>query len=141
MASAKHSGHELHESGSMDHDVRVKRAEYINKSTEIRETFSFASPVEVLRSLKVFAGDKYGSNLWQLGGAMAEQVYQAWNTNNKLAWNVPRGTHTYFVDRMLGCGISHVRTDVIGRYIKFLKSLRESPPGRSHCLSMLLPGM
>ena len=93
VASAKHSGHELHESGSMDHDVRVKRAEYINKSTEIREAFSFASPVEVLRSLKVFAGDMYGSNLWQLGGALAEQVYHAWNTNIKLAWSVPRGTH------------------------------------------------
>ena len=83
--------------------------------------------MEVLRSLKVFAGDMYGSNLWQLCGAMAEQMDHAWNTNIKLAWNVPRGTHTYFVDRMLGCGISHVKTDVIGRYIKFFKSLRESP--------------
>ena len=73
----------------MDHDVRVTRTEYINKSTEIRETFSFASPVEVLRSSKVFAGDMYGSNLWQLGGAMAEQVYHAWNTNIKLAWTHP----------------------------------------------------
>ena len=127
VASATHLGHELHESGAMDHDIRVKRAEFINKTTEIRETFSFASPVEVLRSLKVFAGDMYGSNLWQLGGAMADQVYHAWNTCVKLAWNVPRGTHTYFVDRMLDCGISHVRTDILGRYIKFFSSLRESP--------------
>jgi len=47
------------------------RAEYISKSTEVRETFSFASPVEVLRSLKVFVGDMYGSNLWQLSSDMA----------------------------------------------------------------------
>ena len=127
MASATHLGHELHESGAMDHDITVKRAEFINKSTEIRETFSFASPVEVLRSLEVFAGDLYGSNLWQLCGGMAKQVYHAWDTNIKLAWGVPRGTHTYFVDRMLGSGISHVRTDILSRYIKFFKSLRESP--------------
>ena len=50
----------------------VKRAEFISKSTDIRETFSFASPVEVLRAVKVFAGDFYGANLWNLGGALAE---------------------------------------------------------------------
>ena len=54
-------------------------------------------------------------------------MYHAWDTNIKLAWGVPRGTHTYFVDRMLGSGISHVRTDILSRYIKFFKSLRESP--------------
>ena len=127
VSSATHLGHELHETGTMDHDVNVKRAEFINKSTEIRETFAFANPVEVLRAVKVFAGDMYGSNLWQLGSAMADQVYHAWNTCIKLAWHVPCGTHTYFVDRLLGCGISHVRTDILARYVKFFKSLRESP--------------
>jgi hypothetical protein len=58
---------------------------------------------------------------------MAEQVYHAWNTCIKLAWQVPRGTLTYFVDRLLGCGISHVRRDILARYVNFLKSLRESP--------------
>ena len=104
--------------------VKVKWSQFISKSTE---TFSFASPVEVIRAVKVFAGDLYGSNLWQLAGAQAEQVYHAWDTCIKLAWQVPRGTHTYFVERMLGCGISHVRTDILARYVNFLKSLRESP--------------
>ena len=63
VATATHLGHELHESGSMDHDCHVKRAEFISKSTDIRETFAFASPVEVLRAVKVFAGDLYGGNL------------------------------------------------------------------------------
>jgi hypothetical protein len=40
---------------------------------------------------------------------------------------VPCGTHTYFVDRMLDCGISHVRTDILGRYVKFFSSLGASP--------------
>ena len=37
------------------------------------------------------------------------------------------GTHTYFVDRLLSCGISHVRDDILARYVTFRKSLRESP--------------
>ena len=127
VASATHLGHELHESGTMDYDIRMKRGEFISKSTDIRETFFFASPVEVLRAVKVFAGDMYGSNLWQLRGNMAEQVYHAWNTCIKLAWQVPRGTHTYFVDRLLSCGISHIRDDILARYVTFFKSLRQSP--------------
>jgi hypothetical protein len=39
----------LHESGSMEKDVKVKRAT-IRESTELRETFGFASPAEVLRA-------------------------------------------------------------------------------------------
>ena len=68
VVSATHLGHELHESGLMDHDARVKRAQFIDKSTEIRDTFSFASPVEVLRAVKVFAGELYGAMLWKLSG-------------------------------------------------------------------------
>ena len=48
---ATHIGHELHESGTMDHDTRVKRAQFISKSLEIRETFSFASPVEIMKGV------------------------------------------------------------------------------------------
>ena len=80
VASATHLGHEFHETGSMEHDTSVKRAEFIRKSTEIRESFYFASPVEVLRAVKVFAGDFYGGNLWQLRDGMANQVFNAWNT-------------------------------------------------------------
>ena len=58
---------------------------------------------------------------------MAEQVFCAWNTCIELAWHVPRGTHTYFVDRLLGCGISHVKNDILARYVTFFQSLRKSP--------------
>ena len=116
-----------YDTGIMVHDARVKRAQFIDKSTEIRETFAFASPVEILRAVKVFAGDLYGAMLWRLGGALAQQVYHAWNTCIKLAWQVPRGTHTYFVERLLDSGLSHVRTDTLARYVKYLSSLRSSP--------------
>ena len=127
VATASHLGHELHESGGMDHDASTKRAQFISKSTDIRETFNFASPVEILQAVKVFAGDMYGGNLWHLRGNQANQVFLSWNTCVKLAWNVPRNTHTYFVERILSCGISHIRNDILSRYVTFLKSLRHSP--------------
>ena len=73
LASATHIGHELHESGSMDLYTKMKKAEFIGKSTEIRETFNFASRVEVLKAVKLFAGDLYGAMLWDFQGDLAEQ--------------------------------------------------------------------
>ena len=115
VTSATHLGHEFHESGTMDYDTRVKSAEFISKSTEIRETFFFASPVEVLKAVKILAADLYGGNLWKLRGDIAQQVFNSWNTFIKLAWQVPWGTHTYMVDMLLSCGISHVRSDILSR--------------------------
>ena len=77
VETATHLGHELHESGSMEHDAKVKRAEFIDKSVEIRETFKFASPVEVLHTLKVYCSSFYGCMLWDLSGVGASHVYNA----------------------------------------------------------------
>ena len=52
VPTATHLGHELHESGTMEYDARVKKAQFISNSLEVREMFSFASPAEVLRTLK-----------------------------------------------------------------------------------------
>jgi hypothetical protein len=127
VESALHLGHILHESDSLNQDVRVKRANFIEESTKVRETFGFASPTEVLKAVKVYVGSHYGSNLWQLDSDMANQYYSAWRTCVKLAWQVPRATHTYFVDHLLSGDLTSVRTDALVRYAKFLKGLRTSP--------------
>ena len=45
----------------------------------------------------------------------------------KLAWQVPRAAHTYFVDHLLRNGLSSVKTDIMSRYVKFLAGLHSSP--------------
>ena len=127
VESALHLGHVLHESGSMDQDVKVKRATFIEESNKVRETFEFASPTEVLRAVKVYVGSHYGSNLWQLDSHMAKQYFSAWRTCVKLAWQLPRSTHTYLVDHLLSGDLTSVRTDALARYAKFLQGLGKSP--------------
>ena len=97
VQSATHLGHELHESGEMENDVNVKRAKFIDTAADIADTFSFASPVEVLTATKLYACSLYGSMTWNLYGEKAGQLFRSWNTCVKLAWNVPRSAHTYFV--------------------------------------------
>ena len=53
VRSANHLGHELDETGQMEHDASIKRATFISRSVEIRENFDFASPVGVLRAMKL----------------------------------------------------------------------------------------
>ena len=122
-----HLGQTLHESGSMDQDASIKRATFIQESTEIREVFSFANPVEILSAIKVYSCSWYGSVLWNLRGEKATQVFNTWNTCVKLAWNGPRQAHTYFVDHLLGCGFTSVKSDILAQYVGFFKNLRASP--------------
>jgi hypothetical protein len=111
----------------MDKDIRVKRATFIDESVSVREMFQFANPAEVLQAVKLYVGSHYGSMLWDLGSDMARQYYNAWTTCVKLAWQVPRATHTYFVDHLLSCGQSNARMDILGRYAKFVRGLKASP--------------
>jgi hypothetical protein len=126
VQTATHLGHELHESGNMEHDAKIKRAEFIDKSLEVRETFKFASPVEILRALKIYCSTFYGSMLWDLTGVGACQVFNAWNTAVQLSWDCPRDTRTYLVQQVLSCDQTSATTDVLTRYGKFFKSLRSS---------------
>ena len=57
VESAVHLGHELHESGLMDHDAVVKRAQFIDNSVEVRMMFEWAAPAEVRTALKTYCSD------------------------------------------------------------------------------------
>ena len=138
VSTATHLGHELYESGKIDHDAKVNRAEFIDKSVEIRETFDFASPVEVLQALKIYCSSFYGSMLWNLSEEGARQTFNSWNTAVKLAWSCPRETRTYLVQQVLSCGMDNARCDILTRYSKFFKNLRISPSKEVSVLANLV---
>jgi hypothetical protein len=75
VESAVHLGHILHQSGHMDKDIRVKRANLIDESVSVREMFQFANPAEVkvMQAVKLYVGSHYGSMLFDLGSDMARQ--------------------------------------------------------------------
>ena len=61
----------------MDPDIVVKKAQFIEKSVEIRTDPESTEALPVLL-LQSHAGEK------------ARQVYNAWNTAVKLSWGCPR---------------------------------------------------
>ena len=77
METANHLGHMLHQSGTMDNDARIARAKFIDQSVETRQSFSFASPVEVIRALHVYCTSDYGAMLLDLAGEAACQYFNS----------------------------------------------------------------
>ena len=53
-------------------------------------------------------------------------IYRCWNTAAKLAWDVPRSTFTFLVDRVLTGDMTSVRDAILTRYAMFLQSIRKN---------------
>ena len=125
--NATHLGNELHMDAHPDFDCNIKRARFIDSSLQIKETFSFAEPREILKAILIYCCDFYGSPLWNLYGAKAEQLYRCWNICVKLCWDLPRNTHNIYVRNFLSCNFPSIRTQCISRYTKYYKSLLSCP--------------
>ena len=110
----------------MEHDATVKKAQFIQKSVEVRTMFSWAPPHEILTALKTYCSSFYGSMLWDLGGSAAKQVYTSWDVAVKFSWECPRETRTFLLQQVLRCGQTSAKTDIICRYPKFFRGLRKS---------------
>ena len=135
VKSATHLGHELRQECSMEHDAWCCRAKFIDKSTTVREQFSFARPAEILAATSIYCCDFYGSNLWDLYGVRAVQCYKAWNTCVKLAWSLPRTTHTWIVDNLLSCNLPSARERILAGFVGFLQRMRASASWEIRVLS------
>ena len=127
VETADHLGHKLHQTCTMAYDARCKRAQYIDKTTTLRDTFSYARPEEKLFALSTYAGGLYGYALWDLYGAEAESAFKCWDTAVKLSWEcVPQSCHRWLVDQVLSCGLSSTRQHHLAMYTGFFQRLHTS---------------
>ena len=110
----------------MDHDATIKRARFIDKTLELRETFAFAMPGQILKAVQIYASDCYGVMLYDLSSQSSESYFKAWNTCVKLAWNVPRSTFTYIVENVLAPNFDSLRNQAYARYVNFFQNLFKS---------------
>ena len=111
----------------MIQDCKVKRAQYIDKTVDIRNTFSFGNPTQVLTAIDKYTGDHYGAMLYDLFDDQSFGKYhRCWGTVVKLTWGCPRSTHRYFVQSVLAPGFISIRTKLISRYVNFFRSLLKS---------------
>ena len=64
--------------------------------------------------------------LWDFTSDICGQFCRSWNICVKLAWDIPRSTHTYLVENLFGVNhVSH-KKQLLARYVNFFKSLLKS---------------
>ena len=88
--------------------------------------FNFAYPSQVLSAVSTYTCHFYGAMLWDLFGDAAGQAFRTWNTCVKLTWDLPRGTHNYFVDNLLSGSLPSVREKLLSQYVGFFQNLLKS---------------
>ena len=75
--TATHLGHELTSEANMDTDARIKRGIFISRSTEVRETFYFAHPFNILSAVLLYCCDYYGSMLWDFRSEATNMFFRS----------------------------------------------------------------
>ena len=121
-----HLGHLLQENLSMEADSIKVRASFMSRASDLRDNLYFAHPEQKIQSIQLFCCDAYGSMLWELSSRYADSFFKAWNVQARLAWNVPRETHTNLIDDFFCKGFHSLRNQVLARYHNFMKVRRVS---------------
>ena len=62
--TAKHIGNYLHENGTMDGDIKIKRAEFINTCMNLNNEFEYLLPEDQVRLLRLYNSHFTGSSTW-----------------------------------------------------------------------------
>ena len=126
VEQATNLGHILHRSGTMEQDAIVNKAKFIDKTVDVRETFSFAHPEQVMKAIHIYACDCYGTMLYDLSSQATESYFKAWNACVKLVWNLPRSTFTYLVEHVVAANFMSLRNQVYSRYVGHFQHLLHS---------------
>ena len=66
VSRCDHLGHTLTSDGKMTQDCKEKRAQLIDETVKIRETFGFAHSSDKIFAINKYCGSHYSSNLWDL---------------------------------------------------------------------------
>ena len=133
VQSAVHIGNTLHEDGTMEQDVKVKRAQFVDSCHNLQEEFYKSHPEVQAKLLSLYNSSCYGSNTWNLYGTWANKFFTSWNVSLKYIWDLPHATHRYFYEHLTEC--RHLKILLIRRFLNFVYSIAE---GRNELCKFLL---
>ena len=101
--------------------------------------FNFAHPMEVITAVEKYCCSFYSSNLWDLNSPGVDSVCAAWRTNIKLAWNVDRSCHCYFVSEVLAPDMRPLKVSLLSCFQNFFLSHLDSPSHEVQVMARLSP--
>ena len=123
-ASASHVGNSLHEDGTMDQDIKVKRAQFIDDVQTLQQEFYKCHPEVQSKLTSLYCSSCYGSNTWNLFSTWANKYFTSWNVNLRLMWDLPYNTHRYFYEHL--SQTRHLKVLLLKRFLRFILSISTS---------------
>ena len=125
VEAGKHLGHFFkNRIDGMKHDLKVKRAKFIDKRNDLLQEYFFAHPMTKFKMNEIFNSHFTGSPLWDLFSPEARMLESTWNRNIKLIFGLPYETHRYFMCPVSGS--KHLRFILQKRFISFAKKCEAS---------------
>ena len=123
VAKAKHIGNILHENGTTDADLRMKKGIFIQTAMELNQEFA-SFPAEIKYRLNLLYNSHFsGSSLWRLECQEAQHLISAWNKNIKLIFDLPWATHRWILQLITG---SNLKCILYARFLNFINSIHNS---------------
>ena len=117
---------QLHQLFNMEYDANVKRGQFIETSIQIRETFGFAQPPEVLQAVHTYAGHLYGSMFLDLFGGKGWLDLQIMEYLCKVNLECSKIHPFLLVDNLLAVQFFTVKQQLLSRFVNFVKKLVNS---------------
>ena len=79
--SSKYIGNTLYEDATMDTDIRIKRATFINTCMNLNNEFCFIKPSQQVKLLRIYNSHFSGSSSWNFNSSAFRQLISSWNIN------------------------------------------------------------
>ena len=122
VESWKHLGHTIHRDESFDHDILIRRAEFIGKIHSLRQEVGQVDPKVFLNLTQIYFTSFYGSSLWNFTSDAALRLYATWNQMIRTTFNLPFGTHRCILKEF--SGLPPLQEALQKRFLKFCDSLK-----------------
>ena len=111
----------------MNPDIVRARASFMTRASDMRDQLHFADPELKMKAIQLYVCDGYGSMIWDFTKECTEKYFRAWNIQARHVWNVHPQTHTNLVESFFCKDLVPLRSQIYGRYPKFITKLRNSP--------------
>ena len=118
-----HLGFLLHKDQSPDHDLMIKRGQFIGKLHSLRQQLGNIDPIVHTQLVSIYLTNFYGSSLWDLFSAASDRLFKSWNILTRISYNIPRETQKFFIEPVSES--SHLKQKLLSRFIKFSKTLND----------------
>ena len=105
-------------------DIREKRAQFIQRTNELMQEFSYATPDTKSRINSLYNSHFTGSVLWDLWSKEAKMVYNSWSSSIRRMYRIDRKTHRYLIEPI--SNMLHIKTSLLSRFQKFANSIKSS---------------